>query len=750
MDLNFKENDPEFAIEKLYAGSTQMAQLWVKHETIRKDFSEFWRPRSTIGKKCMDFMRRDIFSTATRQKYLNVQDKWPIEPQVLKPVIDTLAAQIANQVKSYTVTSEDSTPPENSAKPEVIATVLDWIGHRLKIDRKRKRVLRDGLITGYPVWIMFDSATAMDGVSPECVASVLPWDSTVCSPTFLEDDGQDITEIFVVHKLTREQARATYPDRWDEFVAHENGMKKNPDYMDSLLSGTLNADDRANIFFEVTTSGTLNDKGLLTIVEHYFSIKDKAQVYADPETGDARVLPKDWSPQRKQKWLEENPQYRIGVTQNFPKLWVTTIGSTGFVWENKEHWFQEINPAKPQYCLLPCVPYIADLVDGVPIGKGEDLLPLIVMKATCETEGLAEVRKGARSMTWAVEGAFKQPGRIASEMQKEDGIGLLKKGVEIGRDIKTEYRSVNPVFAEQSQRVDEMIDKTHGLTNAMQGGYTARQSANAMQSQIQNGLAPQSQYVENFNSFNINMTQHLCLMIPYFITEEMVIVLDDEYGGKKDSVTVNQTEFDAEGNQTIVANDVVSMAYRVVPTPGDDSPTTRERDMISFSQMLEAFGNTILKLDPKLVAHFFLSFPNRMARECGKFMLENAGEMSQAQAQQAQKEFNQETMRLKDKKEVEFVKAMVPKLMMKLAPEDIQAAPEGFWKYAEYVDALQKQAAAMAQTTDGSAPANMPPIPQVPNDMPMPTQNQQRPLDVQGLVDVQTGAAPVSPPVTVG
>jgi hypothetical protein len=174
------ESLPEYATEKLDPQSAGAQKLWAKHMSLWQTWSRFWAPRLQMGKKCMNFMRRDIFTPEIRTEY-RVQDKYPIEPQVMKPLINTLAGQIASLVKSSAITMEDGNPPENAASPDVLNTVISWQQQRLKLDKKSRQALRRGLVTGYPQWLIYDKVFEMAGLSPDLSATLLPWDAVLCN-----------------------------------------------------------------------------------------------------------------------------------------------------------------------------------------------------------------------------------------------------------------------------------------------------------------------------------------------------------------------------------------------------------------------------------------------------------------------------------------------------------------------------------------------------------------------------------------
>ena len=85
-------------------------------------------------------------------------------------------------------------------------------------------------------------------------------------------------------------------------------------------------------------------------------------------------------------------------------------------------------------------------------------------------------------------------------------------------------------------------------------------------------------------------------------------------------------------------------------------------------------------------------------------MLETADSMSQEKQAAAQAEQALEERKQNDRKELETLKVLTPKVMLKMGPKELQEAPEGFQYFAHYVDAMQRQAQDAAQS--GVTPRN--------------------------------------------
>lgn len=727
MTFEIDESAQEYAIDKLVPGNDNTLRLYNKRLTLYNQFSRFWKSRMEVAKKCHNFMRREIFTEGQRKKYLNVQDKWPIEPQEMKPVVNALTGEIISRIKSYIVTMEDPSPPENAAPPEVVNVILKWLENKLKLQRKREGALRNGLIDGYPQWLYFSKKRAL-GDGPESLdATLLPWERTLCSPFFQEEDGSDINHLMIITKRTKAELLSTFPDRKNALAQHEEAIRKDPGLLTSTLpfDNSWAAEDRSNVIFDMVTQGLINDEtGLYTTVEELYSVKKVQTVYLG-DGMDPVILPPEWEDWQVEEWRAGHPEYDTTHEQEVATLWYTVWSTNGFFWENKQHWFQKQQQGKP-YAMLPAIPYIASMEDHIPTGVGEDMLPYILLIATCATEGLSQVRKGTGRTTFVEEGAVLHPKMLSFELSAEEGIVLMKKGAVREGAFKQEMRKPNDTFFSMEDRYRQMLRITHNVNESIMGQSAPRQSEVAKQREILQGMRSQSPYVLNYQHFNYNICQLLCYMMPYFLTEHQLFEIDDDFGNKIEA-QANIKGFDMEGNARNVLNDLSAADYRIIPIPGDDSATSREDDMKRFTEIMEAVGNSFMKLleyDPKLLAAFLADWPNRYARETAKFLMENADQMQQAKAQEVEAETAQKKYDRDMRTQVEMAKINAPKVNFKVSPQDIQEAPLGFKMLMAFAQQQNQSSGApaaqpMQQALPGAAGGAVPmqeqaPAPQIP------------------------------------
>lgn len=682
------ESDEKYQIDKLLPGSQEAADIFNKSIEIYSEWSRFWTPRLEIAKKCMKYLRRDIFTPEQRNAY-RALDKIPVEPQEMKQVIDPLVGQIINTIRSAAVTMEDGNPPANAARPEAVAKVLKWWQSQLKVDSRSRQALRNGLVTGYPQWILFQKRKCADGYSEKVEIVNVDLYSTLCSPYFNEVDGSDIDGLIILSHKNYAKLYEIYPERKTAHQKHLSLISGDADYEKKVfrMDGAVNSEDRKNIIYDrVSTARYDTLLGQSIAIERYHVVRKKQRVYVNEEMKHVVYLPPEWEDWRKLAWLNAHPEYALKVDVEYPTLWVTTVSDDGFVWENKEHWFQ---------CegMLPGIPYIADMVDNIPTGKGEDMLPYILNIAVCETEGLSQVRTGTGSVTFVTEGALRHPGRLANEMSQENGIVILKKGFNPDQNVKTVQRKPNDTYHVMADRSRDQVKIVHGVNDTLMGYSNPRQSNRSKQTDLQTGLNPQSSYVLNYNYFQLNLAQLLCNMMPYFLTEQMIVTVENDYGAKdEDPTQVNVEGFDpATGQAQIIANDLTSARYKVVPVAGDDSVTTREKELKDFRDILEAIGNTLFQIDPKLLGKILQSWPNRYCQEAGKSLSEFSAQNQQAQQQAAQTQMQTELEKEKMKVDLEKERINKPRYNFRIQPTDFKEAPTGTQIMMQVLNAMNQK-----------------------------------------------------------
>jgi hypothetical protein len=685
--LTLDVSDRKYAIRSesgkagLIPGSDEARDIWNRFIQEYEVFCRFWQPRYEIARKCNRYRRRDIFSQEEREEYEYVYNKIPIEPQEMKQVINVLVGQIAQTVKGGAIEMEDTASAPNVASPAVYNVVIKWLENMLKLDRKKKGALREALYGGIPNWLWYDRERTADGALGRLRATLLPWDSTLCSFLFLEEDGSDIDHLKRVMHKTKFDMFDAYPDRKEVFETHMDALNTQPDYYNNILGfdSSINSENRKDLFYPRITTGRYDAiQGYLFAIESTYVIHKKREVQINDKTRDVVILPAEWGEMETERWHAQFPEYNLTKTQDCKVLWVTTIDNTGMVWENSEHWFQ---------CegMLPAVCYIPALEDKIPTGVGEDMLPYVLGIACAETEGLAQVRTGNGDITHIVEGASTHPSRIHSELSSEHGVLLYKEKTVrehggLNNVVKHETRRSNPVFNEYADRLRAQKREINNITPSIMGSHSdPRQSQRSKITEITQTMIMHGQMIDNYTDFNLRNTQLLCNMIPYFLNEYQVIEIVDEFGKKVGPLEVNVPKFEEgpDAAMTLI-NDLTSGRYRVVPIATDDSQTNREREMKEFQEMIVAIGNQLLQSHPDIIAALWKDWPNKYCREAAQG-LQAVAEKQRAAADQAKAtEAQADAQKEQTKAQVAMEDIKRPNWNIRLSPTDYEQAPEGF------------------------------------------------------------------------
>lgn len=689
--IEINESDKKYQLDKLTPLDKNWKDLFSQELLIYEQYSRFWRPRLNLGKKCMDVMRRDIFTAQQRADY-EAQNKVPVEPQELKRIINSLAEEIKKAVQSSNISTEDDTPPENAAKPEVVNVVLKDMENKINMNMIRETVIRNGLITGFPQWIWYDFMPQFEGLFEELVGYHPLWNSMLPTPFFEKRDGSDIDDVIRIGQYSKAALLEMYPDREKAVKDFDSALNDDPGYFKSSLqqSGTEDAMARAKLI-ELALNAVQYDsmEGYYMVAERNFPVMFKQDLYYNEKISDVQVLPENWKRERKRQWVQDNPEYKFLKQKNVKTLWTTTIGLNGFIWANGPHWFQENGK-------LPGTPYVPDMLDNIPTGVGEDQLPYIYTIAASETEGLHSVKVNQGTYTFVLEGAFKYPASVGKEMGKQDGIIIIDKtkapGGQIEKVVKTFQRKPNDVPFSFADRTRAQGEGVHSVNDSILGATHPRQSAVSKKTEIKQGMSPQAPYVHGYSHFDINNKQTQLYLLPYVYTEERIITINDDFGMNRKQVTVNITENPYTDQARIVANDLISVRYRAVPVPGEDSATSRERELQEFVDLLRAVGNQLFQIDPEFMAQLFNAIPNRYSKMAANVLMKSAQQASQSAQQISQQEQQLEVQKETARRGVDVMKIQTPKMDLSVpSAQEIEEYPRGSQMVIDLMNQYSKQ-----------------------------------------------------------
>lgn len=613
--------------------------LWAKQLVIFERMKEYWNFFLERGKTCFDYLRGDIFDDETRTEYQDVYDKFVVEPRKMKPRINALVGQLIKSRRSGQITTEGGSienPSGSSEEIEVVNVVLKHMEQNWKEHRLIRDCLYDSLVACYPVWLWFEkvpTSESMDGgmVRP----TFLPWDSTMVAPYhFRKVDGSDITALVRTDQVTTSDLIDMFPEREDiirEFVGKtKSKFRSGADLKDSFehWDMPISSEEKDRVLYNLLTGITSSSapSGFHTIIERNFQIVRRETVAVNMfNPKQFEVRPGTWDDDRWAAWLsernaDENTKF-VETERPVKLLWTTTITDSGLVLTNGLHWYQENGR-------MPGCPMIPAMIDSMPSGPAEDMLNDILTIAVARTEFLDDIRKNTGKVIATRDGTISNPDDMAQEFSRPVGFVNIKNDAPaFDNCIKEFERKPNSTYLEYAQIIENDLD-SNTLINKNIQGVNSDQSGIAKQLEIGQGLLGQSIYVDNFNEFWQSYQNLKLGMIPYAYNQYDVIQVMDEndVGDQTKVAMINVPVYDEEGKIKEVVNDITSSKYRWKMTPVDDSPTAKEGEQKEFVIFMNAVPGPVMAADPsgRLLAKLMMSMTNRMVRDAGKALLEDA------------------------------------------------------------------------------------------------------------------------------
>jgi hypothetical protein len=680
---NIKESDVN--IESKNWEDEDVRRLWAKNQLIFIALSEFWKPLMLEGKKLMDYLHGDIFDDVIRTEYEEVYGKIPIEPRIMKGRINTLAGQIKNTLRTGKITSEGGMSANEMSTANLI---LKFFKNEIDEEFLVNEMLFNGLSCCMPQCLWLDlTKTTYGNQMAGLVADVLPWDSFVLEKFFKKADGEDIKTICRVMRQNKSELIEENPNREDAIKDHYKKMGEE-DYID-LLDETdgLTVNDARTLYYDVLT-GLRNTRidGKQLVIERLSTLKVKQEIAIqmdtlEGKTVDYQMRPGTWEDERWERWKRDNARDYTYLEKDVSVLWQSRWTGEGLMLQNKVHWFQEHDKrGKP---ILPIATFVPQIIDGVPTGPGVDMKHKILMKAISETEYLHDVRTGAGDILTYTEGSVVNYQDLNHELSSGGGIVVLdaEKLKELGGDIRKAIdfikRTPNDAHKDYSEKVSRDLEETDLITPPLMGAHAPRQSAKAKQLEIGQALLGYSIITDNYNKSYMRIKNLQCMLIPYVFTEEQTIQIQDDEMNELQTITLNEKEYDLEGDGRVVSNDLSSVHWRWRLVEGDDSPTQREAELKEMLIFWNTAAPSLIEADDSLMmlSSVLKSMGNKTANKIGSLIEEKAKVKAEQLSQQEMAKLMAELEEKRAKTESDRIKAMRSGFSFSVTAEDLSTDP---------------------------------------------------------------------------
>lgn len=685
--------ESEVDIYKKNPEDEEVKLLLAKNELLFKSVHEYNTPTLEIGKMCANYAHGEIFDAETIAEYEQVQHKIPIQPKILKPRINAIAGQIMQRKRNGKIIVEAGDSPIEANR------VLKFFQDRIDEEHLLKQMLLTGCLTGCPQVLWFDLAESSYG-DPigGLTADVLPWDSFVCSP-YQRPDGKDITNIFRIKLRTLRELKDENPNREDEitefYAKHGSTGDNGEDYFTNTDGLTIN--DARYLNYNVLT-GKHNTRlgGRVLCVERLSIAKTNIEVAFDRAKGSVRLVdeqirPGTWSDAEWNAWKRENSNKYAFATKPIKILWHSRWTREGLMLQNKPHWFRE-NDAHGNP-VLPCAVFTPQIIDGKPTAPGPDAMHLIFLNAVAETEALHDIRTGSGDVLAMLDGCVKNPETIPKELSIGNGVITLDQKMMQGRNIDNVLqflkRTPNKSYLEYAEKVRYDLDQTDLINRNIRGERVPDQSGKSQQIEIAQVMTAYYGIAENYNKTFEQIKMLECMLIPYVMTQETIITINDDQHAQEDEqepFIVNKKSYDINGNAVIdPATDLRSVNWRYRLVDGDDSPTAKQDELNEMLIFWNAAAPTLIKADESLatLASMLKSMPNKTAKEIGSIIERKAKIRAEEFSQQQRMQIMADVQEKAAKAEADRIKAMRAGFSFSLTGEDLVEYPQLFKFFVE-------------------------------------------------------------------
>ena len=614
-------------------------QLFAKHLFMFQRMAYHNEYLLRRGQDLMDKYDGRIFTEEQIEMYEEVEEKYVIQPPVMKAPIRSLIGHIIKARKSGNIETEAGDLDTPFAHPDQIATMnvlLNDMKEKLKDGILTRDWYHDGFVSCYPTVLLFHKRIPTEDNPLECGLELLPWKSCMFGPkNWRRSDCSDIREIIFVDNRSQAQLEENFPERKDAIRVFFTTQKED----DSLISNTKqwfgldSAEDRDS-FVDTLINAMSNFQqypGMVPVITHIYPVKTKEEVYINVDDElDYQILPETWDEERKHEWVTANKdKYEGPYLRPATVLYETVFNNRGLVLSHGAHWYQEMGD-------LPAAFFVPAMLNSLPTGPTVDMAPECLRNAVAEIERLDELRKGGGVMTYIREDTVQNMEALTNEMNKASGVGIVKKDSgPIGDNIMIH----NKPDTSEKWKAYSSDAKTSGmeltrLNETMQGAAAPRQANIAKQSEVSLALITSAIYIDNANAAWERFQNLKLRMVPYFYDKNMVIECWDEEAQAKKAQEINVPKYDENGDKYAVVNDVTAHRYRWKMVPVDDTPLQRLQNEQEAMNTMNTVVAPMLGADKtgKMLAQFLASLPNPILNKAGKKMLEDFKAAQEAQA----------------------------------------------------------------------------------------------------------------------
>ena len=573
--------------------------LVAKNHWIWYNAARFWQPHLLEGQDNWEALEGRCFTDEEENRY-KAEDKEAVRVPIILPKIQALQGMQRSNRKDGVVVAQGGA--DDAAPAEVINILLKTIRQQNNLDQERSQTFFNGIVAGYPAFLWIDQPEDTATHRKLDIYSEI-WNSTLPDTNFKRTDMSDMEYLIRVKLVSREQLIATFPELEKKIL---DKIQATGPYGGTQGYENIGSNERNLLISSLNDAQTQYERsGMITVIERFHFIRRPVKVFISPQTGEAQILPPDWTPEEVQSWIQANQDFEI-MEEEMKVLYVTTTTLQGVLLENKPHWFQEGR--------FPCSMYIPAMFNNQPVGPVKYMKASQKMNSIGRTEYVHSLRYAHDQLMIVKEGTLVDPEDAAIEKSKTGGVIVIQDEAEISDLQFVPPGQANSGYIDISAIAQDDLDTISAINPAMLGTQeSANESRVSMERRISQSSIAQGNYMDNFNMFDQELHKTILMMIPYVYTEpEIHRYVDDD--GKLQEVETNTPEAinPLTGAVSSVKNRLDAVDYDYLMAAGDNSITGRENENRQFTTLVSEVLN---QMPQELWAPFLENVSNRHAQE---------------------------------------------------------------------------------------------------------------------------------------
>ena len=569
-----------------------------------------------MAKKCDAFYRGDQWDKSDLSK-LEAEGRPALTINTILPTVNTVLGE------QSTRRADIQFKPRRGGDQDV-ATVLTklymQIADNNKLDWVEQQVFSDGLIMdgrGY-FDVRMDFSDHVEGEVR--ITAKDPIDILV-DPDAKEYDPKTWNEVFETKWMTLDEIEELYGEDKAEalrFVAENgNGFGRDSiEYEETRYGKT----DTSQDYLGAAIPGKDDYRNIkaLRVIERQYRKMGRGDFFVDPNTGDQRAVPEDWTEQKTKKFAK---QYGLGVISKIKRKVRWTVTCDKIVLHDDWSPYEDFT----------LVPYFAYFRRGRPFGMVRNLLSPQEQLNKIASQELHIVNTTANS-GWMVESGS-LVGMTADDLEEhgaETGLVLeYNRGSQ--PPLKIQPNQIPTGLDRISQKAALNIKTISGINDSMLGSDSAEVSGIAIQAKQNRGAIMIQVPLDNLRKTRQYLAEKVLNLVQRFYTEQRVIQITNEDDPMKPREPMVVNQMTPEGR---VINDLTLGEYDVIVAT---APARDSFDEMQFAEAINLRQVGVAIPDDAIIEYSHLARKGELAKRIRMMTgVEQTPEQMEANAMQAE------------------------------------------------------------------------------------------------------------------